>query len=171
MLLPERFSEIEAFTVLDILRRAGIDVTLSGITSSSVQGARKAQITADTKLENIISDDYDMLILPGGPGYKNLINSAAAMKLIKAFGMQKKYIAAMSEAPVVLAKAGVIEENLVAVYPGYEQQVPRPRNARVIVDSNVITCRSPSAAMDFALKLVEIAAGKKAAAKTKQELI
>ncbi|MBI2578529.1 MAG: DJ-1/PfpI family protein [Candidatus Aenigmarchaeota archaeon] len=170
LLLAEGFSEIDAFTVVDVLRRSGVDVETCGLASSSVTGARKTKILADKKLEAVNHDDYDILVIPGGPGYKNLINSSAVIKIIKAFDTQKKYIAAMCESPVVLAKAGIISDKIVTVYSGLEQQVPRPRNARVIVAGNVITCRSPSAAADFALKLVEIAVGKKAALKTKQEL-
>lgn len=170
LLIPEGFSEIDTFTVLDILRRSGIEVTTCGIAASAVAGARRAAITADAKLDNVSAEDYGMLILPGGPGYKNLLNSASVMKLIKAFAAQKRYIAAMCEAPLALAKAGVIDDKIVTVYPGLEKQVPRPREAKVIVADNIITCRSSSTATDLALKLVEIAAGKKAAQKTKQEI-
>lgn len=169
-ILPDGFSEIDSFTVIDIMRRAGIDVDTCGLVSTSVTGARKAKIIADTKLETAKPGDYDGLVLPGGPGYKNLINSAAAIEIIKTFNGQKKLIGAMCEAPVLLAKAGIIDDTVVVVYPGLEKHVPRPRNARVIVSGNVITCKAPADAAEFALKMVEITAGKKAAAKARQEI-
>lgn len=171
ILLPEDFGELEALTVIDILRRGSVEIVAAGLNSTMVQGSRKTKFMADKKLSDVRTDDYDILILPGGPCHKSMTNSKAVIELIKKFERNKKYIAAMCEAPIVLAKAGVIENKIVTVYPGYESAVPRPRDAKVIVAGNVITCRSPANAMDFALKLVEIAAGKKAALKVKQEIL
>jgi len=170
VLFPDGFAA-EAFTVVDVLRRGFVETTTAGLTSTIVQGATKIKFMADSKLTDIRADDYDVLVLPGGSGHRNLLNSKAVIEIIKNFDKQKKYLAAMCESPIVLAKAGVIENKIVAVYPGYESQVPRPREAKVIVAGNVITCRFPADAIDFALKLVEIAQGKKTAMKLKQELI
>lgn len=171
IILAEGFEEIEAFTVIDILRRAGVEVTLASLSSSVVESSRKVRTMADKRLAEINGDDYDALILPGGPGYKNLANSQAVLDLIKDFDKKKKVVAAICAAPSVLAKAGVLETRIAAIYPGMENQVPKPRDAKVVVDGNIVTAKSPGAAMDFALKLAEILAGKAAARKVKEDLV
>ncbi len=170
IILADGFEDIEAFTVIDILRRAKVDVTTVGLISNVVESAHKIRIFTDMKLSDVKPDAYGALILPGGPGYKNLMNSSAIMQLVKDFDAKEKYIAAICAAPLVLAKAGILEKRIAAVYPGYEKQIPRPRDEAVVVDGNIITSRSPGTAMEFAIKLAEILTGKKLEAKLKEAL-
>ena len=164
VILADGFEEIEAFTVIDVLRRGGVDVVTAGIVSSVVEGAHKIKTIADKRLHDINTAHFKALILPGGdPGYKNLMNSQSVINLVKEFNEKKKYIAAICAAPLVLAKAGVLEDKIATVYPGFESMLPRPRDAKVIVDHNIITAKSPATAMLFALKLLEIFTNKKTA--------
>ncbi len=156
IILADGFEEIEAFTVIDVLRRAENEVMVAGLVSNMVESARKVKVSADKRLLDVDPKQYDMLVLPGGPGYKNLLNSSAVLNIIKDFDKNKKYIAAICAAPAVLAKAGILEDKIATIYPGMENQLPKPREAKVIMSENVITSRGPGTSMDFALKLAEI---------------
>lgn len=171
IILAEGFEEIEAFATIDILRRANVEVTIASLSSSIVESSRKIRTMTDKRLAEIKVDDYDAVILPGGPGYKNLANSQAVLSLIKEFDKKKKIVAAICAAPSVLAKAGILETRIATIYPGMESQIPKPRDAKVVVDGNVVTAKSPGTAIDFAIKLAEILAGKAAARKVREDLV
>lgn len=170
VLLANGFEEIEAFTIIDVLRRAKVDVYTVGLISNVVEGNQKIRTFTDLRFGDIDPDKYDAVILPGGPGYKHLLNSKAVTELLKNFDSKKKYIAAICVAPIVLAKAGIIDNRIATVYPGYEKQIPRPRDASVVIDENIITSRSPGTAMEFSIKLAEIFTGKKLEARLKEVL-
>jgi 4-methyl-5(b-hydroxyethyl)-thiazole monophosphate biosynthesis len=171
LLLADEFSEIDAFTVIDILKRANADITTVSVSSSIVNGMSRTKVVADRKLNEIDPYLYDLLILPGGPGYKNLLNSGKVIEIIKNFDKKKKYIAAMCESPIVLAEAGIMDDKIATIQPGFESKLPRPRDARVVVARNVITARTSAAAMDFALKLAEIMTSPKIADKIRKNLL
>jgi 4-methyl-5(b-hydroxyethyl)-thiazole monophosphate biosynthesis len=170
IVLADGFEEIEALTVVDILRRSGIEVTIAGLVSTMVDGSHKIRVMAEKKLNEVKTADYDAIILPGGSGYKNLMNSKAVLDMLKEFDKKGKLIAAICAAPTVLAKAGLLDKRIATVYPGLEKQIPRPRDAKIVVDGNIVTSRSPGTAMIFALKIVEILAGKSIAKKTRESL-
>lgn len=136
-----------------------------------VEGSHKVKIMADKKITEIKATEYDAIILPGGSGYKNLMNSKTVIEMIKDFDKRGKLIAAICAAPTVLAKAGILERRIATVYPGLEKQIPRPRDAKVVVDGNVVTSRSPGTSIIFALKLVEMLAGKGIAKKVRESLV
>lgn len=169
MLLADGFSEMDAFTVIEVMKRAGSEVVTASLSSSVVIGASKTKVVADKKLGEIDPYLYDMLILPGGPGYKNLLNSGKVIELIKNFDKNKKYIAAMCESPEILATAGVLEDKIATINPGWESKLPRPRDAKVVVARNIVTSSTSMAALDFALKLAEIM-NKKGADKLRKSL-
>ena len=170
--LVEGFEEIEAVTIVDILRRAGIDVTTAGIVTTMVEGAHNIKMTADERLSDIAFEGYDALVLPGGdPGYKNLEKSNAVMSMIKYFNNSNKLIGAICSAPTVLAKAGVLDNRKSSVFPTMERQVPNPKKGIVVVDKNIVTSPSPGTAIPFALKLVELIAGKEKADRIKTQLL
>jgi 4-methyl-5(b-hydroxyethyl)-thiazole monophosphate biosynthesis len=157
VLFIDGFEEVEALTVVDVLRRAGVGVDMVGVVSSSVTGSHGIRVWMDKRLADVSSDDYDMLVLPGGnPGYVNLSRSRAVLELIREFDRKGKWIAAICAAPAVLAKAGILSDKRAAIYPGMEREIPYPRPERVVMDRNVITSKGPGTAMEFALKLVEV---------------
>lgn len=170
IILADGFEEIEAFTTVDILRRAGVEVTTAGLVSTVVEGAQKVRTMADKKLSDVKPEHFDALILPGGPGYTNLLNSETVLRLVRDFDKEKKIIGAICAAPSVLAKAGVLEGRLATIYPGMESMLPRPRDAKVVVDRNIVTSRSPGTAIDFALKLAEMLSSKSGAKKVQEAL-
>lgn len=91
--------------------------------------------------------------------------------MVKDFDLKKKYIAAICAAPLILAKAGVLENRIATIYPGLEKELPKPRDAKVIVHDNIITSKAPGTAMEFALKLVEVLKGKNAARSVKEDMV
>lgn len=171
VIFADGFEEIEAFAVVDILRRAGIDVTNVGIVSTVVEGAHGIKFIADKRLSEINHESYEMLVLPGGPAYKTLMNNQQLLNMIKEFNEKNKYIAAICAAPVVLSKAGILDNRLAVVYPGLEKEIPKVRDAKLIVDKNIITAKGPGVAMLFAFKLVEILVGKRIAAQLKNRMV
>ncbi len=172
MPLADGFEEIEATTTIDILRRGGVNVTTAGLQGTIVRGTRGVKLIADMKMDDVNFDRFDGLILVGGdPGWKNLSMSRRVMDAIQKYNGSKKTLAAICAAPCILAKAGVLAEKRATIYPGMERELPRPRSEKVIVDGHVITSQGPGTAVDFALKILELAAGKDKAAKVKKEIV
>lgn len=171
VILAEGFEDIEAFAAIDVLHRAGVDVTKSGISSKIVTSMHGVKVMIDKTLSDISSSDFDMLVLPGGPGYRNLLNSSAVLNIIKEFNKQGKIIGAICAAPVVLAAAGILDDKIACVYPGLESKIPKVRDAKVIASGNIITSQGPGTAIEFALMLVERAIGKRESLKIREQII
>lgn len=170
--LAEGFEEIEATTVIDVLRRAGVDVVTAGIPGSVVKGSRNVQLTTDKKLSDIDPEDFEALVLVGGyPGYVNLGKTQKVMSIITSFNEQQKLIAAICAAPTILAKVGILEDRKATVYPGMEKELPYPRDDKIVVDENIVTSQGPGTAMPFALKLIEILVDKGKAKAVKEDLV
>ena len=155
--LANGFEDIEAITVIDVLRRAGLEVDTVGVVGSVIESAHGVRVMTDKTLNNIDEEEYDAIVLPGGsPGYLNLGRSARLMEILKKFNAKNKIIAAICGAPTILAKEGLLDNKRATVYPGMEKLLPYPRPNRVVVDGNIITSQGPGTAMEFALKIVEI---------------
>ncbi len=170
--LAEGFEEIEAITVIDVLRRAGIRVDTAGAPGVVVTGAHGVKVWTDKKLNDIQPEEYDGIILPGGdPGYKNLARMTNLTEWIKKMNEQKKLIAAICASPLILARAGILENRKATIYPGMETEIPYPRGDRVVIDGNIITSQGPGTAMEFALKIVEMLVGGKKAAELRKALV
>lgn len=170
--LAEGFEEIEALAVVDILRRAGIDVVIAGTTGTMVVGAHGIRVTADKRLIDLETDSFDGIVLPGGnPGYKNLMRHETLLRIVENFGKNGKIVAAICGAPLILAKLGLLKDKKATAYPGLEKNFDRPRADAVVVDGNYITSRGPGTAIKFALKIVEMMLGKEKMLKLQAEII
>lgn len=168
----EGFEEIEAFTIVDVLRRAGIKVDMVGVTGTMITGAHGVKVMVDKKLTDVKIDEYDGIVLPGGSqGVVNLGRSASLIEMIKKLFTKEKLIAAICASPVILAKAGLLDNKKATIYPGMESELPYPRGDRVVVDGNIITSQGPGTAMEFALKIVEKLLGKTKALELKEKLV
>ena len=166
VLLADGFEEIEAITCIDILRRAELGVTVAGVGGVVVKGAHNVAVKTDMKVGSY-KKLPDAIVLPGGmPGVENLSASRKVNALIKKAYKKGKIIAAICAAPAyVLAPAKILEGKKATCYPGCEGMLRDNRarfvNKRVVIDGNIITSKGPGTAFGFALKLVEILAGKK----------
>jgi len=174
--LAEGFEEIEALTTVDILRRAEIEVNLVAVGEKlEVVGAHNITVIADTLIEDIDHDIYDMIVLPGGmPGTTNLDLSEILKKQIIDFNFKNKYIGAICAAPLIIGKMGFFKAREATCYPGVESHLIGATyrdDIDVIVDGNFITSRGPSTAIPFALKLVELLKGEKLRAKLATDLL
>jgi protein deglycase len=167
VLLSDGFDEIEAFTIVNVLRRAGVETHMISLAEALVTGQQKIKTHVDKRMAEIDPYSYDMLILPSS---QKLLNSGFTIELIKNFNKKNKFIAAINTSSIALADAGILEDKIATVFPGFENRIPRPRAAKVVVAKNVITARGPASAMDFSLKLAEVLAGKAGLSKLKRSL-
>lgn len=160
--LAEGFEEIEALSVVDILRRAGTECKIIGIEDEMVKGAHDVIIKVDETINKEDIKKYDMLVFPGGmPGAVNLSNNNDVIDLIKYFNDNNKYIAAICASPaVVLSKSGVVDSKNITCYPtnDFKNMLSNSnyKDDNVVVDGNIITSRGPATALEFAYKILEI---------------
>lgn len=165
--LAEGCEEIEALTVVDLLRRAKVDISCVSISDSiEVTGSHAIKIIADTTIDKADFENADMLVLPGGmPGTLNLEACSPLMAQVKSFDEKGKYIAAICAAPTVFGRAGLLVGKKACCYPGKEDDLKGAEVSfdSVCVDKNIITSRGMGTAIDFALKLIEILVDKNTA--------
>ncbi len=161
--LAEGFEELEAVTIIDILRRAGIEVVVASLASNPVIGAHGIRLAADTPLAALAEQDFDMIALPGGmPGADHLKNDPRIGGLVRRLHAAGRPVAAICAAPMVLAAAGVLDGRRATSYPGFLEDAGGATvvGDAVVVDGGVITSRGPGTALDFALALVEALEGR-----------
>ncbi|MFP3874421.1 MAG: DJ-1 family glyoxalase III [Thiohalophilus sp.] len=163
--LAQGCEELEAVTVIDLLRRAGVEVTTVGLDDQPVRASRGTVLIPDTTLEAVLDREFDMIVLPGGlPGADHLNNDPRIHTLLLQMTDAGKYTAAICAAPKVLASAGLLNGKRATSFPGALDNI-RTDNLQyeqipVVVDGKVITSRGPGTAMDFALTLIEHLQGK-----------
>jgi 4-methyl-5(b-hydroxyethyl)-thiazole monophosphate biosynthesis len=165
--LAEGFEEIEAVTIIDLLRRAGIEVHTASLDGPRVTGSHGIAVLADAALDAASVDDYDMIVLPGGmPGAEHLGNDPRVISLLRQFAATGRYVAAICAAPGVLARAGLLAGRSATSYPGFLSATSAPEirlsDAPVVVDGKVATSRGPGTAMEFGLALIELLRGAEA---------
>lgn len=158
--LAQGFEEIEAVTIIDILRRGGIEVQSAYLNdefaTNLVVGANGITIEANMPIKTAVVDEYDIIILPGGWGGTNrLAQSPEVQSMLKEFKRQGKWIAAMCAAPYALHVAGVLSPKYTC-YPSVEEKIrPEERvDEMVVIDEKVITSQGPATAICFALEIV-----------------
>lgn len=162
--LAQGCEELEAVTVADILRRAGITVITAGLEAGAVRASRGMMLLPDATLDEVAGTEFDMIVLPGGmPGSEHLKNDGRIIALLKSMAADGKYTAAICAAPMALHAAGLLEGKRATSFPGVLDRLPGTHaylNDKVVTDGNVVTSKGPGTAMDFALTLVELLAGR-----------
>jgi 4-methyl-5(b-hydroxyethyl)-thiazole monophosphate biosynthesis len=158
--LAQGCEELEAVTITDLLTRAGVTVVTAGLDDQPVKASRGMTLLPDTTLDDINTDEFDMVVLPGGlPGADYLDADPRIHAILKQLHQQGKYTAAICAAPKVLAGAGLLDGRQATSYPGVLDGMDLPQvqviSDAVISDNRVITSRGPGTAMDFALVLIE----------------
>jgi len=156
--LAQGCEEIEAVTVIDILRRAGIEVVSAGLDAHPVRASRGTVLVPDTTLDAALKLQFDMIVLPGGqPGTNNLKADTRIIHLLQHMAEQGKHVAAICAAPSVLASAGLLDGKRATSFPGSLDGFAKVQlqTTSVVEDGQLITSRGPGTAMDFALTLVE----------------
>jgi 4-methyl-5(b-hydroxyethyl)-thiazole monophosphate biosynthesis len=168
--LANGFEEIEALTVVDLLRRVKIEVNTISITGEQyVTGAHQIIVKADELFELVDFNKVDMLVLPGGmPGTKNLDAHKGLEQLLTKFQVEGKKISAICAAPSVLGAKGLLEGKAATCYPGFEGALKGAfiKSEDVVVDGNIVTSKGMGTAIDFSLELISALVDQETAAKT-----
>ena len=174
--LAQGCEEMEAVTIIDLLRRANINVTTASLTKEPVICSRKTVLIADTHLDTVMDMDFDLLVLPGGlPGADNLNADQRIHQLIDRLSGEGKLIAAICAAPKVLLSNGSLKNKRVTAYPNSLAQLNTSNiditGKAVEIDGKVVTSRGPGTAIDFALTLIECLLGKTARNEVEKPLV
>ena len=173
--LAPGFEEIEAVTLIDVLRRGGLDVTVAGLENAPIQGAHGITVVPDLPLSEVKAADFEMIVLPGGlPGAANLRDDPLVQKTLRAMGEAGKYTCAICAAPIALMSSGVGKGHTLTSYPGFEKDLDGAadvRSDRVVIDRKVVTSRGPGTAIEFALTLVGLLVSEEKVAQLQDELI
>jgi 4-methyl-5(b-hydroxyethyl)-thiazole monophosphate biosynthesis len=172
--LMEGFEEIEAVTIIDVLRRAGLKVVTAGIAVGPVRGAHGIVVAAEAALAGIDPARVRMVVLPGGmPGAAHLTEDEHVQRIVRGVAAHDGYTAAICAAPMALAAADVIRGRRVTCYPGFESHLVGGVvvDDRVVVDGTLITSRGPGTSLEFALTLVGLLQGEDAEGKLARGMI
>ena len=173
--LATGFEEVEALTVVDVLRRGKIGVETVSVTGErTVIGAHDIPVMADLLIEDGDYDSCDMMVFPGGlPGTTNLADHEGLLRHLRDFMEAGKWLVAICAAPIIFGELGLLDGRKAVCYPGMERHLYGAdiQNTNVVVDGNYITSKGPATAMEFALKLVEVLAGENAAKEVAKGLL
>ena len=174
IVLGDGFEEIEAVTPMDVLRRAGLEVVVAGMGKREITGAHGIKVLADVLLTDF-KEIPDAVVVPGGPGAKELGKSAVLKTLLNKVNASGKVVAGICAAPaLVLSPSGILDGKKATCYPGYEGQLG-PKTTfvaeRVVTDGQVITSRGPGSALEFSLELVKKLIGTQAAAELSEAMV
>jgi protein deglycase len=155
VLLAPGFEEIEAVTIIDVLRRADVDVKCVGVDADQVVGSHQIAIAADVRLDALDVESLDALVLPGGiPGALHLRDHPGVQSHIQACAERGLLVAAICAGPIALEAAGVLVGKRATSYPGFELPSAEYNEARVVEHGQVVTSRGPGTALEFSLALV-----------------
>jgi 4-methyl-5(b-hydroxyethyl)-thiazole monophosphate biosynthesis len=174
--LAPGFEEIEAITVIDILRRAGVEVTVAGTQPGPIEASRKTKHVPDCTLDDVRAEDFDMIVLPGGqPGTTNLCNDPRIKRIVETLHTKNRQIAAICAAPSILSAYGLLKDRTATSHPSVRAEVAsvaaKVSDARVVVDGPIVTSQAAGTAMEFAFKLVEILCGPEKAAEVNRGVL
>lgn len=175
VLLATGFEEIEAVSVIDILRRAKVNVQICSIDKEFVTGSHNITIKSDVRLDfiDIYNDDYDLIYLPGGvPGVNHLAESEDVLKLIRKYNEDGVFIAAICAAPWVLDQAGILADHEVTSAPTFKDKVsPKEYLEKVFVRSeNILTSRGAGTSMEMGFRILETLGLTEEAARLREDM-
>ncbi len=160
VIAPKDFEDCEVVDPMTILKANGAEVKIAGITTEAAIGINGLKIIPDIKISNAKADDYDAIVLPGGTGViSNLWDNEELRTLIQQFNSQSKIVAAMCAAPPVLAKAGILKDKTVTMFPwddGIKELTSRGAiyvNEETVTDGNIVTGKNPAASKSFGLAI------------------
>ena len=167
------FEELEALSPVDVLRRAGVEVTTVGVGSRQITGAHQIPILCDVSTDELALRDFEMIVLPGGmPGTVNLEASSVVMSVLDKAVEEKKLIAAICAAPSILGHRGLLKGKNAICFPGFEDALEGAVLSKepVCIDGNIITAKGAGVALEFALTLVACLKGADTARNLKETM-
>ena len=171
--IADGIEELEAVTIIDVLRRAGADVTAASVNLRTVVAGRGLSLNADKLISECADDVFDMVVCPGGmPGAENLRDSGALTEILNNQSDSGRYYAAVCASPaVIFAHHGLLKGKTATCYPSMSKLIENYISERVVIDGNCITSQGPGTAMEFSLKLVELLFGEDKAKEIAQGLL
>lgn len=170
--LADGFEDIEAVTIIDVLRRAGIEVETAGLTGSIVTSKCGIRMHVDNRIVDMDTLKHDGIIIPGGSdSVATLMKSEKLRTIVRLLNDNGKMMAAICAGPLLFADLGILDDKRATIYPGLEKKLDRPRDDKVVIDGNIITSQGPGTAIDFSLAIVQNLLGKPTANKLKKQLI
>ncbi len=172
--LAKGFEEIEAVSLIDVMRRGGIEVVVAGVNEELVTGANGITVKADTDIKYVLADELDMIVLPGGwEGTHMLAENERVQELLKEMKAKEKVVGAICAAPFALKAAGVLGSKYTC-YPSVEEQIGKEGytdKEKVVIDGNVMTSRGPGTAICFGLEIVKRLVGEETYMSLKEGLL
>ena len=171
--LAEGCEEIEAVTLIDLLRRADIEVVTASLGERQVRCSRDTVLVADVTLDEVAGRDFDMVVLPGGlPGADHLNADPRVPDILKRHAAAGRTVGAICAAPKVLAAAGLLEGRRFTAYPGALGDAGDAATGSMVEsDNGVMTSRGPGTAMDFALEIIAHLRGEASRAQIERDLV
>ncbi len=157
VLMVDGFEEIEAIEPIDIMRRAGLNVITVGVNNQMVKGAHNITIKTDIMIDDVDTEDMELLMLPGGPGHTELDSNGKVHELIDYAHKNNLYIAAICASPSILGKKGLLNGKKATCFPGFEQFLQGAELVcdKAVCDGKIITGKGAGAAGDFGFLIVE----------------
>lgn len=167
--IADGFEEIEGLTVVDLLRRAGLDIKMVSVTGQKqITGSHNIKVETDELFGESDYSKADMLVLPGGmPGTRHLAGHRGLVTLLKQFHREERNIAAICAAPSVLGMNGILQGKRATCFPGFEDKLEGAvvTGSKTVVDGNIITGKGMGTAIDFSLAVIEKLKGRETADK------
>jgi len=156
VIMKDGFEELEALGIVDMARRLDIQCHIIGFGEEYITGSNKVQIKADLMFDQM-DDQYDAIVLPGGPGALTLREDERVIELVKAYHQQNKVIGAICAAPIILEKAGVIAGKNITCYPTVKDEIKSAnyQDTTTQIDGNIVTGNGPAATFTFAFSVLE----------------
>jgi len=168
LIMADGFEEIEALTVVDVLRRGGVEIKTVGLNGKTQTGAHKISVGMDISIDGVDKENMEMVILPGGGGYVNLENSDKVQAILDYANEKELYLAAICAAPSILGNKGFLKGHKATCYPGFEKNLKGAEKVsdRAVVSGRFITANGPGSSIAFAYEILKILKGKDIADKT-----
>ncbi len=159
--VAEGSEELEAVSIINVLRRAGVEVTVASVSALQVRCSRGTNIVADKLIGACLNEQYDMIAIPGGlPGANNLRDSVELKEILLRQKAEGRYYAAVCASPAVVFQThGLLEGHVATCYPSFSEQVDDFSTSSVVVDGYCVTSQGPGTSLEFSLKLVELLCG------------
>jgi 4-methyl-5(b-hydroxyethyl)-thiazole monophosphate biosynthesis len=170
-LMADGFEETELVTPVNVLRRAGVEVVIGAWQDGPRTSRGGIRMLPDVTLDAVKPEDFDLLLIPGGPGVLKLLEDGRAAQLAAVYRAAGKPVAAICAAPLILKDAGLLDGRAFTAHASVHDNLPGVTDERVIVDDGIITSRGPGTALDFGLALVRLLAGETAAAEVASEIM
>lgn len=170
-LLNNGVEETELVAPVDVMRRAGVEVTIAAMKDLTVTGKEGLTITGDALMDDLDPADFDALMIPGGPAVMELLEDGRAARLARHFADAGKTVAAICAAPLILDQAGLLEGKRYTCYSSVRETLTAALHEKVVIDGELITSCGPGTALDFGFAIVAHLCGKAKASEIVEEMM